>query len=187
MTSLFFLGKTLLTICLYIVILRLWMQMVRVNFYNPFTQFIIRITQPIIGPLRHIIPSVGRFDSATWTVLYIIALIKVIFIFNFVTNASFWNLSYLWIAFLAILQAVGTLLFWLLLFRAILSWVMALNQRPSYADDLLAQLTEPLIAPIRRIIPPIGMIDISFMIVVFILFFLNMFAKDLFGLVWILL
>ncbi|MDF7667535.1 YggT family protein [Orbaceae bacterium ESL0727] len=187
MTSLFFLGKTLLTVCLYIVILRLWMQRVRVNYYNPFTQLIVRITQPIIGPLRRVIPSIGRFDTATWLVLYLIALLKIIFIFSLGTTAPIWNVDYLLIALLAIVQAVGTLLFWLLLFRAILSWIMALSQRPSYADDLLAQLTEPLIAPIRRIIPPIGMIDLSFMVVVFILFFLNMLASEVFGLLWIIL
>ena len=56
-------------------------------------------------------------------------------------------------------------------YRAILSWF---SRGQFYTDELLAQLTEPLIAPIRRIIPPLGMIDISFMIFVFILMFLNL-------------
>ena len=84
----------------------------------------------------------------------------------------------------AIVHAAGNLLFWLLLFRAIMSWI---SRGQSGADELLAQLTEPLIAPIRRIVPPIGMIDISFMIFVFILMFLNMLAFDLVGYLWILL
>ena len=84
----------------------------------------------------------------------------------------------------AIVHAAGNLLFWLLLFRAIMSWV---SRGQSGVDELLAQLTEPLIAPIRRIVPPIGMIDISFMIFVFILMFLNMLAFDLVGYLWILL
>ncbi|KFA59273.1 hypothetical protein A9G34_03835 [Gilliamella sp. Choc4-2] len=185
MTSLFFLGKTVLTVCLYILILRLWMQQTRVNFYNPFTQFIVKITQPILGPLRKIIPSIGRLDTATWGLLYLFALLKVIFVCSYsLISFPFWDISYLLFAFPAILHAVGHLLFWLLLFRAILSWV---SRGHSDADDLLSQLTEPLIAPIRRIVPPIGMIDISFMIIVFILMLLNMFAFDLFGYLWIIL
>lgn len=185
MTSILFLGKTVLTICLYVLILRLWMQRVRVNFYNPFTQFIVKITQPIIGPLRKIIPSIGRIDTATWIFLYLFAVIKIIFVLYFnLTNAPIFSPEYLLYAVAAIVHAAGNLLFWLLLFRAIMSWV---SRGQSGVDELLAQLTEPLIAPIRRIVPPIGMIDISFMIFVFILMFLNMLAFDLVGYLWILL
>lgn len=185
MASLFFLGKTILTVCLYIIILRLWMQRTRVNFYNPFTQFIVRITQPVIGRLRRVIPSIGRFDTATWIILYLIAVIKIMFVFGYGTiNGPFWSIDYLFFAIAAIVHAFGHLLFWLLLFRAILSWI---SRGQSVADELLDQLTEPLIAPIRRVVPPIGIIDISFMIVVFILIFLNMFAYDILGILWILL
>lgn len=191
MTSLFFLGNTILTICLYILILRLWMQRVRVNFYNPLTQIVIRITQPIIGPLRRLIPSIGPVDTATWILLYIVALIKIIFVLYYgmylyygTSGILFWDISYLFFAFVAIAHAIGHLIFWLLLFRAILSWV---SRGQSVAEELLAQLTEPFIAPIRRIVPPIGIIDISFMVVVFVLIFLNMFGNDLFGGLWVIL
>ncbi|MCX8665790.1 MULTISPECIES: YggT family protein [unclassified Gilliamella] len=185
MTSIFFLGKTVLTISLYVLILRLWMQRVRVNFYNPFTQFIVKITQPIIAPLRKVIPSIGHVDTATWVLLYLLAVLKIIFVLYFnLTNAPLFTIEYLLYAVAAIVHAVGHLLFWLLLFRAILSWV---SRGHSGADELLTQLTEPFIAPIRRIVPPLGMIDISFMIFVFILMFLNMLAFDLVGYIWILL
>ncbi|KDN10105.1 MAG: YggT family protein [Gilliamella sp.] len=185
MTSLYFLGNTILTVCLYVLILRLWMQRVRVNFYNPFTQFIVRITQPVIGPLRKVIPSIKQIDTATWVLLYFVAVIKIIFISYYgMINESIWTSKYLLYAIAVIAHAFGHLLFWLLLFRAILSWV---SRGQSNADELLAQLTEPLIAPIRRIVPPLGMIDISFMIFVFILMFLNMLAVDVFGYLWIVL
>ncbi|SCB97101.1 YggT family protein [Gilliamella intestini] len=185
MASLYFLGKTLLTACLYALILRIWMQRVRVNFYNPFTQFIVRITQPIIAPLRKVIPSIKQIDTATWAILYFFAFIKITFIgyYGIINNLS-WPVEYLLYAVAAIAHAFGHLLFWLLLFRAILSWV---SRGQSNADELLAQLTEPFIAPIRRIVPPIGMIDISFMIFVFILMFLNMFAIDIVGYLWLVL
>lgn len=185
MISLIFLGRAIFTICLYILILRLWMQYARVNFHNPFTQFIVRITQPIIGPMRKLIPSIGRIDTATWILFYAVALLKILFIFRFEGyNAPLFSPYYLLFALAAMAHAVGHLIFWLLLFRAILSWV---SRGQSYTDELLAQLTEPLIAPIRRIIPPLGMIDISFMIFVFILMFLNLLAVDFLGNLWLIL
>lgn len=185
MISLIFLGNTVLTVCLYVIILRLWMQRVRVNFDFPFTQFIVRITQPVIAPLRRLIPSIGRIDTATWVIFYVVAIIKVIFLFRFkVINAPLWNSAYLWYAVAVMAHAIGHLLFWLLFFRALLSWI---SRGQSSADQLLAQLTEPLVAPIRRVVPPIGMIDISFMIVIFILIFLNLFANDIFGNFWLML
>ncbi|OCG12792.1 hypothetical protein A9G24_08305 [Gilliamella sp. App6-5] len=185
MTSLYFLGKTILTLCLYVLILRLWMQTARVNFYNPFTQFIVKITQPVIGPLRKVIPSIKRMDTATWVLLYFVAVMKIVFIYYYsMINQPIWSNEYLLYAIAAIAHAFGYLLFWLLLFRAISSWV---SRGQSGADELLAQLTEPLISPIRRIVPPIGMIDISFMIFVFILMFLNMFAIDIVGYLWLIL
>jgi YggT family protein len=185
MMSLIFLGRAIFTICLYVLILRLWMQRVRVNFYNPFTQFIVRITQPVIGPMRRLIPSIGSVDTATWVLFYVVALLKIMFIFRFEgIDAPLWSPYYLLFALAAMAHAIGHLLFWLLLFRAILSWI---SRGQSVADELLTQLTEPLIAPIRRIVPPLGMIDISFMIFVFVLMFLNLFAIGLLGNLWLVL
>ena len=185
MISLIFLGRAIFTISLYVLILRLWMQHARVNFHNPFTQFIIRITQPIIGPMRRVIPSIRRIDTATWMLFYGVALLKIIFISCFqLINAPLFTPYYLLFALAAMVHAIGHLIFWLLLFRAILSWV---SRGQSVTDELLAQLTEPLIAPIRRIVPPIGMIDISFMIFVFILMFLNLLAIDFLGNLWLML
>lgn len=185
MELIFFLGKTFLTFCLYVLILRLWMQKVRVNFYNPITQFIVKITQPIIGHVRRFIPSIGKVDTATWVLLYLFALLKVMFIVYFASLQSlFDSITFLFYALVAILHATGHLVFWLLFFRAILSWISRGN---SVADEILYQLTEPLMAPIRRFIPPIGMIDVSFAIFAIALMFLNLFANNIFGLSWMIL
>lgn len=183
MATLFFLVNTLLTIALYIIILRIWMQFVRVNPYNPFTQFIIKVTQPIIGSLRKIIPSIGRIDTASFILLYIIALCKTLFIMlSIYANAPKWDFYYLILALATIAHAIGHLIFWMLLIRAILSWI---SRGQSLAEDLLYQLTEPLVAPVRRIIPPLGMIDLSFMVIVFILIFLNVLGTELFNYFWL--
>ena len=66
MSATYFLVDTLFNLYLMVVILRLWLQFVRADFYNPFSQFVVKATQPIIGPLRRIIPSLGKFDTATF-------------------------------------------------------------------------------------------------------------------------
>lgn len=163
MFSMSFIFNSILTICIYFLMLRLWMQYLRVSYHNPCTQFIIKVTQPVIGPLSNIIPSKGRFDTTTAILLYICALGKLIGFFLF-------NLQIFILPFIIILSAFVDLIFWMLLIRAILSW---LSQGNSALEEILYQLTEPLVAPIRRFIPPIGNIDISFMVFIFILFLLN--------------
>jgi len=182
MSPLFYLINTLLTLCIYLVILRVWMQYTRVNYYNPGVQLIIKITQPVIGPLRKIIPSIGKVDTATLLVLYILAVIKFIVIIKmYDNNAPNFNLNYLIRGIYVILHSLGNLIFWLLLARAILSWI---SKGQSIIEEVLAQLTEPLIAPIRRIVPPVGNIDLSFMIFIFILIILNMVCMSLFSPWW---
>lgn len=177
MSTLFYIGNTLLTLCIYLIILRIWMQFVRVNYYNPCTQFIVKLTQPVLGPLRKMVPSIGKIDTASFVVLYLLALIKFIFIVTLVRDDEYFNVTYLFSALLVILNSFGHLIFWILLARAILSWI---SRGQSLLEEVLAQLSEPLIAPIRRIIPPIGSIDISFMIFVFVLVILNMVCMGVF-------
>lgn len=181
MISVFYIVKTLLTALSYIFILRLWMHYTRVNFYNPFTQFIINVTQPVLNPLKKIIPNFKQIDLSVALMIYILALIKVMFISIYGLGQPPWKMSYLLYSFYAILSAAGHLIFWLLLVRAILSWVTYGN---TPADDILGQLTEPLVQPIRRFIPPLGYIDLSFMVFVFILIALNLIAYDIFGTIW---
>lgn len=65
MNSLSFLINTLFDLYIMVVILRIWLQAARADFYNPFSQFIVKATQPVVGPLRRVIPSIGSIDLAT--------------------------------------------------------------------------------------------------------------------------
>ena len=73
MNATVFLVDTLFGLYLMVVILRLWLQLVRADFYNPMSQFIVKATHPIVGPLRRIIPSIGRFDTATFVLALVVA------------------------------------------------------------------------------------------------------------------
>lgn len=55
MNSIGFLVSTLFDLYIMVVLLRIWLQWARADFYNPFSQFIVKATQPVVGPLRRII------------------------------------------------------------------------------------------------------------------------------------
>lgn len=181
MNSLTFLVSTVLELYIMVVILRVWLQSARADFYNPFSQFIVKATQPVVAPLRRVIPSIGNWDMATIVFAYALSVLKfsiLIFISNgqFVFDVSF----FLWGA-LSLIKAVGSLLFWILLIRAILSWV---SQGRSPVEYVMMQLTEPLLAPIRRILPPMGGLDFSLLVLFIILQFANYLMSDLVGNIW---
>lgn len=80
MNALTFLISTLFDLYLMVVILRIWLQLARADFYNPFSQFIVKATHPFIAPMRRILPSMGRFDTASFVLALIVVMVKVLLI-----------------------------------------------------------------------------------------------------------
>lgn len=173
-----FLISTLFDLYLMVVILRLWLQWVRADFYNPFSQFIVKATHPIVAPLRRVLPPLGKFDTATFVLAMLVAALKITLLAMLTNNANLNILTLLIGSFISILKEAFSLLFWLLIIRAILSWV---SQGYNPIEMVLGQLTEPLLAPIRRIIPPIGGLDLSILVALIGLQFLQILMTDLIG------
>ena len=148
---------------LMILIMRVWLQWVKADFYNPLSQFIVKVSNPLVVPLRRIIPSLSGFDLATIVVAYIIATLK------FVTLAALageiLGVLAFYIGLLVLVKQAGFMLFVIMIIMAIMSWVVQ-----GYNPTLMIfhQLTEPFLNPIRRIIPSMGGLDLS-MIVAFLL------------------
>ncbi|MGL4711891.1 MAG: YggT family protein [Shewanella sp.] len=170
MNAFTFLITTLFDLYLMVVILRIWLQLARADFYNPFSQFIVKATQPLIGPMRRMLPSLGRFDTASFVLALLVMMIKVLLI-SLIAGGGIDILLFLLFAVVSVVKKAGVLLFWMLLIRAILSWF---NQGYNPIVMIMGQLTEPVLAPIRRIIPPIGGLDLSVMLVIIGMNFLNM-------------
>ena len=170
MNALTFLITTLFDLYLMVVILRIWLQMARADFYNPFSQFIVKATQPIIAPMRRILPSLGRFDTASFVLALLVVIVKELLI-SLIAGGGIDILLFLMFAVVSVIKKAGVLLFWMLIIRAILSWF---NQGYNPIVMVMGQLTEPVLAPIRRIIPPIGGLDLSVMLVIIGMNFLNM-------------
>ncbi len=173
MATLYFLINTLFDIYLMIVLLRIWLQWTRADFYNPLSQFIVKATHPILAPMRRIIPSIGSLDMAAVVLALLVALLKFV-AFTLLASAAFQPLPLLMFSLLLVLKQAGSLLFWMLVLRAILSWV---SQGRSPVDHVLLQLTEPLLSPIRRIIPPMGGLDLSVLVLFLILQAINIFLS----------
>ncbi|MCG6200771.1 YggT family protein [Psychromonas antarctica] len=175
MNAVNFLVNTLFDLYLMVVLLRVWLQVARADFYNPFSQFIIKATQPIVAPLRKLIPSLGGWDTATILFAFAVACLKVVSLI-LIAGASLNPMVILISGLVILLTAVFKLIFWVLILRAILSWVSR-GQNP--IEAVMIQLTEPLLAPVRRFIPPMGGLDLSMVVVLIGLQFLEMLVNDL--------
>ncbi|MCL1051286.1 YggT family protein [Shewanella abyssi] len=169
MNAFSFLVGTVFDLYLMVVILRLWLQLARADFYNPFSQFIVKATHPIVGPLRRVIPSFGNFDSASFVLAFTVVIVKFVLL-SLIAGAAINVPSILLVSLVSVFKEAGVLLFWMLILRAILSWV---SQGQNPIEMVMTQLTEPLLSPIRRMLPQMGGLDLSLLVMMIILNFVN--------------
>jgi len=148
------------------------MQFVRADYYNPFSQFVVKVTQPIVGPMRRVIPPIGRFDTALFIFAFIVMVAKIMTLQAlFGSGAAFPPILAILIGTLkALLVQFLNLMFYILIIRAILSFV---SQGQNPIEMVMTQLTEPFLAPVRKIIPPIGGLDFSILVVILVLNFVT--------------
>ena len=182
MNSMNFLISTVFDLYIMVVLLRIWLQAARADFYNPFSQFIIKATQPVVAPLRRMIPSIGSIDLATLLFAYVLCVVKFVSIIMIASSGNaVLDLSFLFLGLLSLIKAAGGLLFWVLLLRAILSWV---SQGRSPIEYVFNQLTEPMLAPIRNRLPAMGGFDLSVLVLFIALQFANFLVGDFVGPIW---
>ena len=177
MNATYFLVSTLFNLYLMVVLLRLWLQMARADFYNPLSQVVVKATQPVVGPLRRVIPSLGPFDTATFVFALLVSALKIVVI-SLMFGASLNPIGVVVAALLDILREGLSLVFWVLILRAILSWVSQGNNPVEY---VLMQLTEPFLRPIRNVLPAMGGLDLSVLVAIIALQFVRILLGDMFG------
>jgi YggT family protein len=149
---------TLIDLYIAAVLLRLLLQWVRADFYNPLCQFLIKLTNPALVPMRRVIPSIGRLDTASVVLMLALEIFGVWIISRIGSNPL--NLQQI-VAFSAIKLLMTLLMtyFFLIIASVILSWLGRNLRHP--VIPLVYQLTEPVLRPFRRVIPPIAGIDLS--------------------------
>lgn len=175
MNAVNFLVNTLFDLYIMVVILRVWLQLARADFYNPFSQFVVKATQPFVAPLRRFIPGLGGLDIATIIFAIIVASLKVLALI-ILSNAQI-NIPYILVgAVVTVIMSAFKIVFWVLILRAILSWI---SRGYNPIEAVMIQLTEPLLAPVRRLIPPMGGLDLSMLVVLIGLHFFELLMGDL--------
>ncbi len=189
MNAMNFLVSTLFDLYIMVVILRIWLQWAKADFYNPFSQFVVKATQPVVAPLRRIIPSFKNIDVATVLFAYLLCIAKLLVLQMFSGGGMLpMTPVLLLIGLIALVKAAGGLIFWVLIIRAIMSWVSQGNNPMEY---VFMQLSDPLLNPFRRIIPPMGGLDLSMLALFILLQFLNFmfgdFLSPYFGNLWFIL
>ena len=161
-----FLISTLFSLYIGAVLLRFLLALVRADFYNPYSQFLVKITNPVLVPLRRFIPPIGKIDTASLVLAVVLKLIAAILLINLLN----WNLGFAAVLIGVVIDLVRTVI-WIfmvaLIIRAIMSWVG--NSYGNPIASLLDSLTDPILEPIRKFVPLIGAIDISPLIAVVLL------------------
>jgi YggT family protein len=156
--------NTLVGLYLLIVILRFLLQLVRADFYNPISQFIVKATNPLLLPLRKVVPGFGGIDLASLVLALLLQTIAIVLIL--LLNGIQPPLQVVMWAAIGIISLVLKVYFWGLLITVIASWIAPNSYNPALI--LINQILEPAIKPIRKMMPDMGGIDIS-PIVVFLL------------------
>jgi len=153
-----FLIDTLFSLYILAVILRFLLQWVEADFYNPISQFLVKITHPPLRIIRRVVPSIGKIDTSS---------IVLAFILQIIANFSIFLLQGVWlslpvliiISFAELLSLVFDVFIFSIFILALLSWFNPNNYNVLYR--LLAKLTHPILDNCRKIVPDLGGMDIS--------------------------
>ena len=160
MNALIFIVETLLSLALIVMLLRLLLQLSRADFRNPIAQAIARLTNPVILPLRRILPPVRKVDTTSVVAVLLVAFIEVGLVWAL--RGSEMPGAGLWLLRAVVLEILRTTLwtyFYAIFLYALLSLIAPGGYSPM--QSLLAALCEPVLRPFRRFIPAISGIDLS--------------------------
>jgi YggT family protein len=159
MNALYFLVDSVLTLALYVALLRLLMQWSRADFRNPIAQAVVKITNPLIMPLRRVLPPINKIDTASVVTVLIVTLADVVLM----SSVRGFGVPPLVLLLRAAALLLATSVLWLYFYAIFLYALMSLIAQGSYSpmQPLLTSLCEPILQPIRRIIPPLAGLDLS--------------------------
>ncbi|MEE8058809.1 MAG: YggT family protein [Pseudomonadales bacterium] len=151
--------QSLFQLYLLALLLRLILQLSRADFYNPISQFLVKVTSPLLKPLRRVIPGIGGIDMASVLLILLIQMVATSLLV-LIQGYSIPNPLFLLIwATLGSISLVINIYFVAILVSIILSWVAPGSYNPIVI--LLHQITEPVLRPFRKLIPSMGGLDLS--------------------------
>jgi len=167
-----FLVQTVFGLYLTMVIVRFMLQLAKADFYNPLAQAVVKLTQPFVAILQKLMPRTGRFSLATLVLAFLVQLLLIVVVLLIAgfglpnpVNLAVWSL-------IGLASQVLDLLFFAILASIVLSWLAPQTKHPG--AYLLHQLTEPVMEPVRRMLPNLGGLDFSPILVFIIINMVDM-------------
>ena len=157
-----FLIQTFAGLYFILVMVRFLMQVSRVDYYNPICQGIVKITDPSIKPLKKLIPTIRGVDFATLLIAMLVQLIAITLIMLIKGGWIFHPVYIAW-TLVGMFSMIFDIYFFALIIMVIASWVAPYGSHPVLT--LVQQLTEPVCGPARRLLPPMGGLDFSIILV----------------------
>jgi YggT family protein len=144
---------------IFIVFLRFLFQLHRVDFHNPLSQFILKATNPILIPLRRVIPAWKQIDSASLVFILLLKLLELCLteLFHFGGIGSFYMIFAQ--SIMGLTKMLLNFYLFIIFGQIILSWLAPQNNNPIIG--ILFQITEPIMSPARKLLPPMGGLDFS--------------------------
>ncbi|ADZ92908.1 YggT family protein [Marinomonas mediterranea] len=150
--------KTLGSLYLFVVMLRLLLQLSRADFYNPISQAIVKATSPILLPLRKVIPPIGRLDTAS-VVLALAVQFAMVFLILMIAGFNSTPAHYVIYTIAGLFYNLLQLYFWAVIITVILSWIAPHADHPGAM--IVRQICEPLYRACHKVLPSLGGLDLS--------------------------
>lgn len=152
-----------------LVAIRFVMQVIRADHHNPFAQIVMKLTDPVVLPMRKVVPSINGYDTSSALLAYATLFLKLLlfkalgtpaYAIGRVLTVSAMPIGKLVVAALFdLIYLIFNVFIFALIIRAIMSWIPAMQGHP--VEGLLRSLTDPLLRPVRKIMPPINGFDLS--------------------------
>jgi YggT family protein len=178
MRELDFILNSILSLVVGAFLVRLLLQFVRTDYRNPLAQAVLRLTSPVVVPLRRFLPPIGRLDTASAVATLLAQSIKIALL------GLLWGVieppARLTVHVLVDLLDTTLMLYWgMILVYAMLGWVDPAAYNP--AARLLGDITAPILRPLRRALPPLGGLDLSPLAAMLLLYAAHMAVGDRIG------
>lgn len=175
MRALIFIIETIADLFTFVLLLRFWLPWVGADFRNPIAQGILGLTSPLVNPVRRIVPAIGRVDTATVLIAFAVQGLTAVLVSVLIGVDFGARLVILYTIFELITLSLRLFMFAILI-RIVLSWIAPQTYNPATA--LLTSLTDPILRPFRRLIPPLGGFDISPVFAIILLGAVSILVED---------
>ena len=159
MSAVVYIVETLMSLALFVVLARLLLQLTRADFRNPIAQAIVQLTNPIIVPLRRVLPPIGKVDTASVVAVLLVAGVEVAALAA-LRGAGLPD----WLSWLdAVALEIAHTLLWTYCYAILIYWLLSFIAPGGYSplQSVLTSLCEPVLRPFRRFIPSVAGLDLS--------------------------